>query len=411
MATINIYCFVVLILLSITGQVKSQTCKNVAQYDRCSKNSACGCFHRVGANDDAGICGFLWPTCSSLLPCNTSTNSCTQSNTVCVQHPRCHEQPLCYPTAMSKQNICPPMTNKNNSKWKQHGITVAGGNGEGDQLNQLAAPSGIFIDDNKAILIADSYNHRVIEWKYNSNSGQIIAGGNGLGNKLNQLNTPNDVVVDKEKNAIIICDAGNHRIMRWFRQSQTNPQILISNIACHGMAIDKDGSIYVSDLGMSEVRRWKEGDTVGTLVAGGNGKGDRLDQLFGPGKIFVDEDYSVYVSDQRNYRVMKWRKDAKEGIIVAGGNGQGNALDHLSYYPGVIVDNLGQIIIADSWNHRVIRWCEGDIYGSVVVGGNGEGTGPNQLHNPIDVSFDVEGNLYVADSGNHRIQKYERYIE
>ncbi|CAF1463405.1 unnamed protein product [Adineta steineri] len=397
--------------MTFIGQVKSQICKNVAQYDRCSTNSACGCFHRVGANDDAGICGFLWPTCSHLVPCNASTNICTEPNMVCVQHPRCHEQPLCYPMAMSKQNICPPLTNKNNSKWKQHRITVAGGNGEGDQLNQLAYPMATYIDDNKAILIADSYNHRIVEWKYNAKQGQIIAGGNGHGNRLDQLDMPIDVVVDKEKNAIIICDAGNGRVVRWFRQNQTNPQIIIPNIYCYGVAIDKDGSIYVSDWIKSEVRRWKEGDTYGTVVAGGNGRGDLRNQLNIPYDLFVDEDYSVYVTDQGNDRIMKWRKDAKEGIIVAGGNGPGNALDQLSYPSEVVVDNLGQIIIADTRNHRVMKWCEGDIYGSIVVGENGEGTGPNQLHNPIDVSFDAEGNLYIADSGNHRIQKYERYIE
>ncbi|CAF4182317.1 unnamed protein product [Adineta steineri] len=326
---------------------------------------------------------------------------------VCVQHPRCHEQPLCYPMAMSKQNICPPLTNKNNSKWKQHGITVAGGNGDGDQLNQLANPSGTYIDDNKSILIADVHNHRIVEWKYNAKQGQIIAGGNGQGNKLDQLDTPIDVIVDKAKNAIIICDHANARVVRWFRESQTNPQILISRLYCSGVAIDKDGSIYVSDIANNEVKRWKEGDIDGTLFAGGNDDGNRLDQLYGPGSLFVDEDYSVYVSDQGNHRVMKWRKDAKEGIIVAGGNGPGNALDQLSYPAGVIVDSLGQIIVADYGNDRVMKWREGDIYGSVVVGENGRGEEPNQLNVPISVSFDVEGNLYVADTFNHRIQKYE----
>ncbi|CAF1401156.1 unnamed protein product [Adineta steineri] len=388
-------------------QVKSQICKNVAQYDRCSTNSACGCFHRVGANDDADICGFLWPTCSSLLPCNASTNICTQSNTVCVQHPRCHEQPLCYPMAMSKQNICPPKTNKNNSKWKQHGITVAGGNGEGSELNQLAAPYGIFIGDNKSILIADYRNHRIVEWKYASSNGQIIAGGNGQGNKLDQFDTPTDLVVDKAKNAIIICDHANARVMRWFRESQTNPQIVIPNIYCYGVAIDKDGSLYVSDIVNDEVRQWKEGDTYGTLVAGGNGRGDLQNQFNFPYDLFVDEDYSVYVSDMENHRVMKWRKDAKEGIIVAGGNGAGNALDQVSYPSEVVIDNLGQIIIADTRNHRVMQWFEGDTKGSIVVGGNGQGEESNQLYYPGGVSFDAEGNLYVADSGNHRIQKYE----
>ena len=42
------------------------------------------------------------------------------------------------------------------NKWKQNAITVAGGNGEGQQLNQLNRPIGIFIDKKKNIFIADS---------------------------------------------------------------------------------------------------------------------------------------------------------------------------------------------------------------------------------------------------------------
>ncbi|CAF1337859.1 unnamed protein product [Adineta steineri] len=296
-------------------------------------------------------------------------------------------------------------------KWKQHGITVAGGNEYGNQLNQLFMPDGIYIDDNKAILIADTDNHRVVEWKHNSNSGQIIAGGNGKGKREDQLAAPKDVVVDKEKNAIIICDSANHRVLRWFRESKKNPEILIAFIVCRTMAIDKDGSIYIVDDGKGEVIRWKEGDSDRTLVAGGNGKGNDLNQLWSPNYVFVDEDYSVYVSDEQNHRIMKWKKDAKEGIIVAGGNKEGDRLNQLHFPTGVVVDNLGQIIIADSWNHRVMRWCEGDTNGSIVVGGNGQGDEPNQLNYPTGLSFDVEENLYVADSRNYRIQKYEQCTE
>ncbi|CAF1164676.1 unnamed protein product, partial [Adineta steineri] len=62
-------------------------------------------------------------------------------------------------------------------KWKQNAITVAGGNGEGQRLNQFRRPRGIFIDQKKNIFIADVENHRIVEWKYNAKEGQIIAGG------------------------------------------------------------------------------------------------------------------------------------------------------------------------------------------------------------------------------------------
>ncbi|CAF3755669.1 unnamed protein product [Adineta steineri] len=292
------------------------------------------------------------------------------------------------------------------SKWKQNGITVAGGNGEGQQLNQLNSPVGIFIDKNKNIFIADYANHRIVEWKYNAKDGHIIAGGNGQGNRMDQLNFPTDIVVDQQSHSIVIADKGNRRVIQWLNQNQ---QILIDNIDCSCLAIDKHRFLYVSDWKKNEVRRWKLDvyNNEGIVVAGGNGQGSQLSQIKNPTFIFVDEDQSVYVSDSNNHRVMKWRKDAKEGIVVAGGNDQGRNLNQLFAPTGVVVDDLGQIYVADLGNHRIMRWCEGKKEGEIVVGGNGKGNQSNQLNHPFGLSFDDEGNLHVADSENHRIQKFE----
>ncbi|CAF4207447.1 unnamed protein product [Adineta steineri] len=250
-------------------------------------------------------------------------------------------------------------------KFQQFGITVDRGNGQGQELNQLYNPVGIFIDNNKSIYIADSLNHRIVKWNLNSKTGRIIAGSNGYGDQNNQLSYPKDIIFDKENNSFIIYDEGNKRVVRYFAQNQRNPEILMSNIACYG---DKEGK----------------------LVAGGNGQGNHLNQLHYPTYIFIDKDDCLYISDCYNDRVMKWKKDAKEGIIVAGGNGQGNSLKQLNRPHGVIVDDLR------------------DKEGEIIVGGNDQGNQSNQLYYPTGLSFDNEENLYVADSWNHRIQKYEK---
>ncbi|CAF1457667.1 unnamed protein product [Adineta steineri] len=295
-------------------------------------------------------------------------------------------------------------------KWKQHGITIAGGNGQGNQSNQLSSPHGIYIDDNTSILIADRDNKRIVEWKFDSIIGQIIKVGSA-GDGLDPLYMPFEVTVDKQKNAIIICDVGIKRVIRWFRENQTNSENLAAGILCGGVTIDQNGSFYSSVWNNHMVVRWKDGDKDAMVVAGGYGPGDDLKQLEKPSFVFVDKDHSVYVSDTGNQRIMKWKKGAKQGIVVAGGNGYGNNFNQLFEPYGVIVDNMGQIFIADCSNHRIMRWREGDTEGSVVVGGNGQGNDPNQLYLPTDLSFDIEGHLYVADTDNHRIQKYELYME
>ncbi|CAF4051194.1 unnamed protein product [Adineta steineri] len=285
------------------------------------------------------------------------------------------------------------------NKWKQTAITAAGGNRRGQKLNLVNYPFGIFIDKKKNVFIADSHNHRVVEWKCNAKEGQIIAGGNGKGNQLDQLNRPTDVIYDQQNDSTIIADYGNRRVIQ-------NQQILINNIDCWGLAMDKQGFLYVSNWRKNEVRRWKIGeyDNEGIVVAGGNAKGYQFSQLNFPTFIFVDEEQSVYVSDYNNDRVVKWRKDAKEGRIVAGGNGQGENLNQLFAPEGVIVDDLGRIYVADCENHRIMRWFEGKEEGEIVVGGNGI---ENELNGPMGLSFDDEGNLYVADCDNYQIKKFE----
>jgi sugar lactone lactonase YvrE len=254
--------------------------------------------------------------------------------------------------------------------------------------------------------VADILNHRIVEWEKGATIGKVVAGGQKAGNRNNQLNCPVNVIIDKKNDSFIICDQGNQRVMRWPRRDGTTGEILISNVDCAGLFMDNDGYIYVSDVTKHEVKRWKIGETNGTLVAGGNGAGNRLDQLSRPNNIFVDQDYSVYVADYGNHRVMKWAKGAKEGIVVAGGHGQGNSLTQLSHPRGIVVDLLGTVYIADQSNDRVMRWSKGATYGSVVVGGNGAGEQTNQLHTPVGLSFDRQNNLYVIDYNNHRIQKF-----
>jgi hypothetical protein len=89
--------------------------------------------------------------------------------------------------------------------------------------------------------------------------------------------------------------------------------------------MDESGSLYATDEVQHEVRQYRRGESEGTVVAGGNGRGNRADQLSSPKYVFVDRDHSVYVSDYGNHRVMKWVEGAKQGIVVAGGQGEGNS--------------------------------------------------------------------------------------
>jgi len=255
------------------------------------------------------------------------------------------------------------------------------------------------MDEKHTIYVADTYNHRILKCEIHSRTMQVV-----LDQKLDH---PVQVLVDEENDCLIISDHGHRRVIRWSRQDQTIRDILISNIDCWGLAMDKNNYLYVSDIDKHEVRRYRLGESQGTIVAGGNGEGNRCDQLNQPRSIFIDHQQSIYVSDCRNHRIMKWNQGANKGILVAGGHEQGDRHYQLSYPNGLFVDTLDTIYIADCSNHRIIRWIKDSKQGQTIIGDKGYGHEPNQLFCPTDLLFDREYNLYVLDCNNHRIQRYE----
>ncbi|CAF4098283.1 unnamed protein product, partial [Adineta steineri] len=292
-------------------------------------------------------------------------------------------------------------------KWKQSAITVAGGNGQGNRLDQLNQPWGIYVDeDSESIYIVDGGNKRIVRWKFGAHTGEIVAGGKGKGSGIDQMDNPKDIILDKEEKSLIICDSNNMRVVRWSLQNSQDIEILIPGIICWSLAMHSNGDLYISDWNKEQVRRWQQGHKASTTVAGGNGRGNQSNQFNEPDYIFVDKNHSIYVADFMNNRVMKWMKNATKGIRVAPGEMSGENPNSLMQPIGVIVDHMGNIYVSSEKSHQITRWSPGAIEGVPVVGEKESGNGPTQLCGPYDLSFDQQGNLYVADTYNHRIQKF-----
>jgi DNA-binding beta-propeller fold protein YncE len=102
----------------------------------------------------------------------------------------------------------------------------------------------------------------------------------------------NDRVVVDKNGTLFICDRDNKRVLRWGK-NESHGETIITDITCYGLAMDNEGSLYVSDDAKSLVMKWPSGQ----IVAGGNGKGEALNQLRGPYHVFVDRDQSVFVAD------------------------------------------------------------------------------------------------------------------
>ena len=135
-----------------------------------------------------------------------------------------------------------------NVRWIQTGLTVAGGLGAGNEMNQLYNPSSVFVDDDQTVYVADYSNHRIVEWKNGTTSGHVITGRDGSRNRNDQFNYPTDVIFDKESDSLLISDQNNRRVMRWPRRNITSGETIISNIDCWGLAMDISISLIASNM-------------------------------------------------------------------------------------------------------------------------------------------------------------------
>lgn len=89
------------------------------------------------------------------------------------------------------------------------------------------------------------------------------------------------VLINRFNNTLIVSEGGNRRVTRWSLEQNIGAEgeVIISNVASFGLALDRDGSLYVADFDKNEIHRYGEGDREGVVVAGGNGRGSALNQL------------------------------------------------------------------------------------------------------------------------------------
>lgn len=265
----------------------------------------------------------------------------------------------------------------------------------GDRLDQLWCPTSAAYDETGAVLVADSFNHRIVRWAPGAREGTHIAGKPPGSSNFPKgiLNYPTAMVV-MNSGAVIIADKGNHRVLRWPLGASEGTVVAGGNgFGCglnqvknvEGLALDGAGNLLVSEAYNHRIMLWAPGTTQGKLLAGTTSPGDALNRFESPWGITIDNEGGLLVADSDNHRVVRWARGAWQGTVVAGGKGPGNRLDQLNMPQSVAVDDEGNMFIADRKNNRVLKWPRGASQGILVVGGEDHGGALDQLDVPIFV--------------------------
>ena len=171
-----------------------------------------------------------------------------------------------------------------------------------------------------------------------------------------------------------------------------------------GIAIAKDGSIYVSDAGESDaVRRINPAGAVTNFAGSFNT----------PSGLAIASDGNLYLADTGNNRISKITPEG--GVTTIAGDGTAGYIDGPAAQArfngpiGVAVDTNGNVFVADTYNDR-IRKISPDRQVSTIAGAGTPGftdgdRNTSLFDTPCGIVVAADGALIVADTGNDRLRK------
>ena len=294
---------------------------------------------------------------------------------------------------------------------KGESTVVAGGKGEGGELNKIGSPWGVSVLANGTVFVSSMNNSKVTRWAPGDTTGTLVAGDDWTQGQENKIRNPFGVFVDKDENLYAISGFSNS-VVKYTKGSRVG-SIIAGNQGQgdkanqfnnpQGIFVDEAGTIYVADRNNDRIQKWAKNSagayTTGETVAGGNtyNTGTETAKLNSPGGVFVDKAGNVYATSNWNHAVQKWAPGATKPVIVAGGNWYGSSLNQLASPEAIYVDDDGNVYVGEGGNGRVTKWAPGATSGVVVASG---------INNLTGMAFDGKGNLYVVERNNHRVLRF-----
>jgi len=241
-----------------------------------------------------------------------------------------------------------------------------------------------------------------------SQTGSII---NSWGDNLFIM--PHGLTVDKDDN-IWVTDVGLQQVFKFTHEGKLLMKLgeerVVGNDAAHfnmptDIAVAKDGSFYVSDgYGNSRIMKFS---ADGKYISQWGSKGNKKGQFNIPHAVCLDDKGNVYVADRENKRVEVFDSGGKFRTQWTNKNfGRICSItyDSVSKYFFAVDDKTSFLNLAHRGSDVIIF----DTAGNTITnfGRSGAYDGPRCWYH--DIAVDNEQNIYVGDILGNRIQKFRK---
>ena len=282
---------------------------------------------------------------------------------------------------------------------------------------EFGEPFGLALDEGGNLYVADGEAGKIYR----------VSPGGTVEPVSDKFNTPSTIVFDRERN-LLVADSGTSTIKRLnltsgevttvagvenkrgFADGQAAQALFNSPV---GIALGKDGRIYVADTYNDRIRLIENGN-VSTLAGNlrGYADGPGTDALFDtPCGLAVMPDGTLLIADTGNRRL---RAIATNGTVTtAAGTGIQDLADGFPLASGfveptgVTVDSNGVVYVTDGNTIRVIGHRTLPVVETISGTRRGYADGnlkESRLNRPSGLAVDGAGNLFVADADNQVVR-------
>lgn len=166
----------------------------------------------------------------------------------------------------------------------------------------------------------------------------------------------------------------------------------------HGIAIDSQGYVYVSDRDRNDIQKFTSN---GTFAKKWGTNGSAPGEFNHPYEIVIDSSDNIYIVDKNNNRIQVFDSD---GNFIRMWDTAGGSNSKFNLPEAMAMDRRsGAIYITDTGNNRVVKLSH--EFDFVMEWGE-KGTGEGQFDHPHGIDLDSTGNVYVNEI-IPRIQKFD----